>query len=81
VRRSNRQASYFGAVVDAGLFRVLDARDPVAGARVSAGGKSGTTNARGFVTLALRGRGRAVGAVATKSGYTAAHRRLQVLAK
>jgi hypothetical protein len=142
-RRSNKQASYFGAVVDGGrpsgassiyrldanatagaldvfantsigtssntstfyrrvlpgltltaspaklhkgkkravTFRVLDARDPVAGAKVSAGGKSGPTNTKGFVTLTLRGRGHSVSAVATASGYTAAHLRLRVLRK
>jgi hypothetical protein len=141
-RRSNRQASYFGAVVDGGspgaassiyrldanatagavdvfantsigpsststfyrrvlpgltltaspaklhkgkksavTFRVLDAREPVKGAKVRAGGRSDTTNAKGVVTLTVRGRGRSVGAVATAPGYTAGHLRLRVLRK
>jgi hypothetical protein len=141
-RRSNRQASYFGAVVDGGspsaassiyrldanatagavdvfantsigpsststfyrrvlpgltltaspaklhkgkksavTFRVLDAREPVKGAKVRAGGRSDTTNAKGVVTFTVRGRGRSVGAVATAPRYTAGHLRLRVLRK
>jgi hypothetical protein len=48
-------------------FTVRDAGDPVRGARVRAGGKSGVTNGSGRVELALPGR--AVTAKATKSGY------------
>jgi hypothetical protein len=48
-------------------FRVRDAGAAVSGARVSAGGRSGTTNARGRVELRLPGR--AVKASATKTGY------------
>jgi hypothetical protein len=143
VRRSNRTASYFGAVVDAGrphgassIYRldanattssldlfantsvglasttstyyvrahpgltllaepkklhrgkktevtltVLDARDPVSGAKVSAQGKSGRTNAKGKVTLTLKGTGRSVAAKATASGYAGAGVRLRVLRK
>lgn len=50
-------------------YRVLDAGDPVAGARVRAGAVSGLTSALGRVTLVLRGSTRAT---ATKSGYTRA---------
>ena len=55
-------------------FVVTDARDPVRGARVRAGGASGLTALDGSVTLRLPGR--ALTATATRSGYTAAHRRL-----
>ena len=48
-------------------FRVRDAGAAVSGARVRAGGKSGTTNGRGRVELRLPGR--AVTATATKAGY------------
>ena len=48
-------------------FTVRDAGDAVRGARVSAGGKSGTTDGGGRVELDLPGR--AVTATATKSGY------------
>src|SRR5918995_1273692 len=48
-------------------FKVRDAGAAVSGARVSAGGRSGTTNGRGRVELRLPGR--AVDASATKSGY------------
>lgn len=61
-------------------FRVTDAGDPVAGARVRSGGKSGITNANGKVTLAILGRNRSVTAGATKSNYTAATLRLRVVA-
>jgi hypothetical protein len=50
-------------------YRVLDAGDPVAGARVRAGAVSGLTAANGRVTLVLRGSMRAT---ATKTGYTRA---------
>jgi ribosomal protein L16/L10AE len=58
-------------------FTVLDAGDAVKGAKVKAGGKSGTTDARGRVTLTLTSR-KAVRARATESGYAAANRRLAV---
>ena len=48
-------------------FTVRDAGAAVRGARVSAGGKSGTTDGGGHVELDLPGR--AVTATATKSGY------------
>jgi hypothetical protein len=48
-------------------FTVRDAGSPVQGARVSAGGRSGTTDGRGRVVLELPGR--AVTARATRSGY------------
>jgi len=50
-------------------FRVLDAGDPVAGARVRAGGRSGATAANGTATLVLR---RGGAATASKAGYVAA---------
>ena len=53
-------------------FRVLDAGDPVAGARVRAAGRSGVTNARGTVTLTVRRGGTAT---ATRAGYVAASTR------
>ena len=58
-------------------FTVRDAGDPVRGARVKAGGRSGTTNSKGRVTLTLRSR-RAVEAQATRTGYTGATKRLRV---
>jgi hypothetical protein len=62
-------------------FKVLDAGDPVAGARVRAGGKAGTTNAKGKVTLTIVGRNRSVGATATAKGYVGARLGLRVLRK
>jgi hypothetical protein len=62
-------------------FTVRDAGDPVAGARVSARGSSGRTDARGRVTLTLTGRGRSVAAHATKAGYVGADARLRVRPK
>ena len=56
-------------------FTVLDAGDPVRGARVRAGGKSGTTDSRGRVTLSLKSR-RPVTAKATHPAHTAAKKRL-----
>jgi len=56
-------------------FTVLDAGEAVRGAKVTAAGKSGRTDARGRVTLALKAR-RPVRARATRSGYTAATKRL-----
>jgi hypothetical protein len=60
-------------------FTVLDAGDRVAGARVSAGGASGVTSAKGRVTLKLVGRGRSVGAAVTAKGYVGAKLRLRVV--
>jgi hypothetical protein len=53
-------------------FRVLDAGDAVAGARVRAGGRSAVTGAAGTATLVLR---RSGVATATKSGYVGASTR------
>lgn len=58
-------------------FTVLDAGDPVKGAQVRAGGKSGITDSSGRVTLTLSSN-RSVKAEATDSGYTAASKRLEV---
>jgi hypothetical protein len=58
-------------------FTVLDAGDGVRGAKVTAAGESGTTDRKGHVTLSLKARG-AVTARATRSGYTAATKRLAV---
>jgi hypothetical protein len=58
-------------------FTVLDAGDPVRGARVAADGRAGTTDARGHVTLRVTSR-RPLGARASRSGYTAAKKRLGV---
>ena len=58
-------------------FTVLDAGAPVRGARVRAGGKSGTTDRRGRVTLSLKSR-RPVRAKATHAGYSTATKRLAV---
>ena len=52
-------------------FTVRDAGAAVKGAKVRAGGRSGTTNARGRVTLTIKST-RALNATATRSGYTAA---------
>jgi hypothetical protein len=60
-------------------FRVTDAGDPVAGARVRVRGRSGMTNARGRVMLDLVGRGRSLSARATKGGYTEAALTLRVI--
>ena len=56
-------------------FTVRDAGDPVRGARVRAGGRSGTTDGRGRVELDLPGR--TVTATATKPGYVKAAKRLR----
>jgi hypothetical protein len=56
-------------------FTVLDAGDPVQGARVTAGGEAGRTNGDGRVTLAITAR-RPLRAKATHTGYTRAVRRL-----
>lgn len=58
-------------------FRVSDAGDPVAGARVRVGAKSGTTNSQGRVTLTLT-RSSSISAVASKSGYTSDSVRVRV---
>jgi hypothetical protein len=58
-------------------FTVLDAGAAVRGARVAAGGKSGSTDGRGHVTLSLKAR-TPVTARATHSGYAAATKRLVV---
>jgi hypothetical protein len=62
-------------------FKVLDAGDAVAGAVVRAGGKAGTTNAKGKVTLTIVGRNRSVAATATAKGYVGARLGLRVLRK
>ena len=58
-------------------FTVLDAGDPVQGARVTADGESSRTNGEGRVTLSINSR-RSVRATATHPGYTPATRRLGV---
>ena len=58
-------------------FTVLDAGDPVQGARVTADGESGRTNREGRVTLSINSRS-SVRARATHPGYTPATRRLGV---
>jgi hypothetical protein len=58
-------------------FRVLDAGDPMKGARVRAGGDSGRTNRKGRVTLTVHA-GRKAEARATAPGYTGAVRKLKV---
>jgi hypothetical protein len=51
-------------------FAVLDAGDPVAGARVSAGGQSVTSGASGSATIVLRAKPkRTVRATASRAGY------------
>jgi hypothetical protein len=55
-------------------FSVSDAGDPVAGARVTAAGASGRTNAAGRVTIELPGR--STTAKATRAGYVRATTRL-----
>ncbi len=59
-------------------FVVRDAGVAVKGAKVKAGGKSGTTNAQGKVTLRLTGTGTSVKASASKSAYTGASLGLKV---
>ena len=58
-------------------FTVRDAGDAVKGAKVKVAGKSGTTDRRGRVTLALDSR-KAVTAKATRSGYVPARKRVGV---
>jgi hypothetical protein len=60
-------------------FRVLDAGDPVAGARVRVGSQAGTTNAKGRVTLSIVGRSASVAARASAKGYVGAAARVRVL--
>lgn len=55
-------------------FTVLDAGDPVKGAKVKAAGRSGTTNRKGRVTLTIT---RKVTAKASKSGYVGARKRVR----
>jgi hypothetical protein len=58
-------------------FTVLDAGEPVRGAKVTAGGVSGTTSATGKVTLTVHA-GSKLTARVTAPGYTAAARTLKV---
>jgi hypothetical protein len=58
-------------------FTVLDAGDPVRGARIRAGGKSGLTNVKGKLTLSIPGGDSAVNARASAAGYTGAALRLR----
>ena len=60
-------------------FTVLDAGQPVKGARVRAAGESDTTNASGRATLSLTGTDRILEARATSAGYVAAVRELRVV--
>ena len=59
-------------------FTVLDAGSGVKGARVAAGGGSATTNREGRAVLSMEGSGKAIKAVATRSGYERAELRLRV---
>jgi hypothetical protein len=56
-------------------FTVLDAGDPVKGAKVKAGVSSGTSDRKGHVTLTIR---KTVTAKASKAGYVGASRRVGV---
>jgi hypothetical protein len=68
VRTVSRTAG--GAAV---TFRVLDAGDPVGGARVGAGGRTALTAANGLVTLVLPAQGpRNLRATAERAGYVGA---------
>ena len=58
-------------------FTVRDAGAAVKGAKVRAGGRSGTTNAKGRVTLTIES-AKALKAKATRSGYAAATKRLKL---
>ncbi|HEX2241319.1 MAG TPA: hypothetical protein VHJ82_09295 [Actinomycetota bacterium] len=64
------------------VFTVKDAGDPVSGARVTVGGKSGTTNAQGKVeiTLGPYSSARRLTAKVTKTGYRSASLTLRVKA-
>ena len=57
-------------------FTVRDAGAAVKGAKVKAGGESGTTNGKGRVTLTIKS-GKALTARVKRSGYTAAAVRLK----
>jgi hypothetical protein len=56
---------------------VRDAGAAVKGAKVKAGGASGTTNAKGRVTLTIKS-GKAVRAKASRAGYTRATKQLKL---
>ena len=58
-------------------FTVRDAGAAVTGAKVKAGGKSGTTNAKGRVTLTIKS-GKSVTAKATRKGHTRAAKKLKL---
>src|SRR5262249_55996750 len=59
-------------------FTVSDP-DPVKGAKVSAGGKSATTDSKGHATIDLGPTSaKSISASATKAGYTGATRKLKV---
>ena len=58
-------------------FKVSDAGDPVKGAKVEEGGKAGSSDAKGRMTLTLKSR-RALTAKATHAGYSAAGKRLKL---
>jgi hypothetical protein len=60
-------------------FTVLDAGDPVQGAKVRAGGGSATTSGGGRATLKLAGRRKSITAVASARGYTGAKTRIKVV--
>jgi hypothetical protein len=62
-------------------FIVRNAGDPVKGVKVAAQSKSGLTNAKGKVTLALTGRGKSVLARVTGTGWTGDELRLRVVRK
>jgi hypothetical protein len=59
-------------------FKVSDAGDAVAGAKVSGGGKSDTTDAGGKASLTLTGRGKRVHVTVTRAGYVAGAVNLRV---
>jgi hypothetical protein len=59
-------------------FTVLDAGDPVKGVKVKAGGDSGTSSAKGKVTLTVHAAGGKLTVHATAPGYTPAARTLKV---
>ena len=60
-------------------FTVLDAGQPVKGARVRAAGESDTTNASGKVTLDLSPATRVVTARASSTGYDGADQEIKVI--
>jgi hypothetical protein len=61
------------------VFTVLDAGDPVPGAKVRAGGSSALTNGQGRATLKLVGHGKSLAATAGAPGHASASRRLKVV--